>query len=1099
MLGRLRAITGDAPATPLLVLFGLNFVDELDRLAFGVMAPEIGETFGIDDGDVVVISTLVAIAAVAAVLPVSYLADRFNRVRLVAFAAMSWMSLSVLTGLAGWAGVLALLIVARLGAGIGRAVNEPVHSSLLPDYYEAERLPRVFAFHRVANPVSSASAIGLGALGAVLGWQALFILLAIPTGLLILSTLRLHHPNRGTMIDAELAAEAEAQGAVPFAEARRQLFGIKALKRLYIGGFLLGFGVFPLAIFTIFFFENVFGYDAFGRGVVTAVSGVGLFAGLVVGERAVARHAITDTGKLALLTGLAFMLGGAGLLLMALSPFSVLALVLVFIANIGFSAYLPPYLTLIALIVPPKVRTQAFGYSLILVAAGGLLSAIIFGNLGDTQGYRMAIGIMSTIVILAGLVGSTASRFVAGDVESATRSLSAAREMQAAKAAGGGSLLVCRGVEVAYDQVQVLFGVDMDVRPGECVALLGTNGAGKSTLLKAISGTVDPIGGAIYFDGRDISHADGAQTTALGVIQVPGGKAVFPTLTVAEHLRAAGWLYRDDPAYLKAATDDVLQTFPRLRERIDQMAGNLSGGEQQMLALGMAFIAKPKLLMIDELSLGLAPTIVEQLLGIVRRIQESGTAIILVEQSINVALTVADRAYFLEKGEVRFEGATEELLERNDIVRSVFLEGGGAKAKVKAGAGPATSEVIRTAPTELERILELDAVTKRFGGITAVDDASFVLHRGEILGLIGPNGAGKTTIFDLISGFLTANHGQMTFEGQDITTMAPDRRAWLGLGRSFQDARLAGSLTVAENIAIGLERHLDVRDHLASMLNLPGVARQEEDVAWTVADLIELMHLGAFRDKFVRELSTGTRRIVDLAMCLGHDPSVLLLDEPSSGIAQAETEALGPLLQRIQVETGCALLVIEHDMPLITAVSDRMIALELGHPIAEGSPQEVISHPRVVESYLGGDPAAINRSGRPAPAPIEPEPTSTRKAAARRARPAPETGAAGAPASPRAPRRKKAAAEATSGTPATSKTAASSKTKATSKAKASAKAKATKAASARTATSNGRAAGGATSTEAPGQPASGNGSGDGSTNGGRPVRRKPLTAAGRGS
>ena len=241
----------------------------------------------------------------------------------------------------------------------------------------------------------------------------------------------------------------------------------------------------------------------------------------------------------------------------------------------------------------------------------------------------------------------------------------------------------------------MLFGVDMVVRQGECVALLGTNGAGKSTLLKAISGVVDPIGGAIFFDGRDITHTGRAShDRRAGVIQVPGGKAVFPTLTVAEHLRAAGWLYRDDPAYLEAATAEVLATFPRLQERIDQMAGNLSGGEQQMLALGMAFIAKPKLLMIDELSLGLAPTIVEQLLGIVRRIQESGTAIILVEQSINVALTVADRAYFLEKGEVRFEGPTAELLERDDIVRSVFLEGAGsvaaatgARRRRRGGAG----------------------------------------------------------------------------------------------------------------------------------------------------------------------------------------------------------------------------------------------------------------------------------------------------------------------------------------------------------------------------------------------------------------------------
>jgi len=309
---------------------------------------------------------------------------------------------------------------------------------------------------------------------------------------------------------------------------------------------------------------------------------------------------------------------------------------------------------------------------------------------------------------------------------------------------------------------------------------------------------------------------------------------------------------------------------------------------------------------------------------------------------------------------VRFEGLTEELLERNDIVRSVFLEGAGS---VQGGPKVAAA-ARRQGPAELVPILELDAVTKRFGGITAVNDATFVLNRGEILGLIGPNGAGKTTIFDLVSGFLSPSHGRIRLEDEDITDMSPDRRAWLGLGRSFQDARLAGSLTVAENIAIGLERHLDVRDHLASMLNLPGVARQEEDVAWTVADLIELMHLGAFRDKFVRELSTGSRRIVDLAMCMAHDPSVLLLDEPSSGIAQAETEALGPLLQRIQEETGCALLVIEHDMPLITGVSDRMIALELGHPIVEGTPQEVIAHPQVIESYLGGDPSAINRSGR---------------------------------------------------------------------------------------------------------------------------------------
>jgi ABC-type branched-subunit amino acid transport system ATPase component len=161
------------------------------------------------------------------------------------------------------------------------------------------------------------------------------------------------------------------------------------------------------------------------------------------------------------------------------------------------------------------------------------------------------------------------------------------------------------------------------------------------------------------------------------------------------------------------------------------------------------------------------------------------------------------------------------------------------------------------------------------------------------------------------------------------------------------------------------------------------VTQQEEDVAFTVDDLIGLMGLSAFRDKFVAELSTGSRRIVDLAMAIAHDPSVLILDEPSSGIAQRETEALGPLLRRIQAEAGCAMLIIEHDMPLITGVSDEIIALELGAIVCKGPPSEVIADPRVISSYLGGDLDVIQRSGQSsAAAAAGPE----RPALARRAR-----------------------------------------------------------------------------------------------------------------
>jgi ABC-type branched-subunit amino acid transport system ATPase component len=534
----------------------------------------------------------------------------------------------------------------------------------------------------------------------------------------------------------------------------------------------------------------------------------------------------------------------------------------------------------------------------------------------------------------------------------------------------GQPLLSCRGVEVAYDKVQVLFGVDLDVEEGEIVALLGTNGAGKSTLLKAVSGLVTPIGGSVTFEGRDITGINPVEAAKMGIVQVPGGKAVFPTLTVAEHFKAGTWLFaKEDPKDVDARIQQVLDRFPRLRERWDQMAGNLSGGEQQQLAVGMAFVARPKLLIIDELSLGLAPTIVEQLLEMVRDIHATGCTIVLVEQSVNVAMSIATKAYFLEKGEVRFSGAPGDLLERGDILRAVFLSG-TAESTVPASATSAR-------PTDPKAILELQSITKRFGGITAVDDVSFTLHEGETLGLIGANGAGKTTIFDCISGILPLEGGHIFLQGREVTSLGGDKRAAMGLGRSFQDARIFPSLTVAENIAIGLERHIECRDHLSALLGLPAIQESEEDVAYTVEDLIELMNLRAFRDKFVSELSTGSRRIVDLAMSIAHDPSVLLLDEPSSGVAQKETEALGPLLKRIQRETGCALLVIEHDMPLITSVSDRLICLELGAVLSEGTPDEVVNDPRVVSSYLGGDVDVINRSGaRQVDAP-EPEPSRT--------------------------------------------------------------------------------------------------------------------------
>ncbi|MEN3273293.1 MAG: hypothetical protein V7636_2054, partial [Actinomycetota bacterium] len=227
-----------------------------------------------------------------------------------------------------------------------------------------------------------------------------------------------------------------------------------------------------------------------------------------------------------------------------------------------------------------------------------------------------------------------------------------------------------------------------------------------------------------------------------------------------------------------------------------------------------------------------------------------------------------------------------------------------------------------------------------------------------------PNGAGKTTIFDLISGFVDPDEGSIVLLGDDVTELGPDQRALRGLQRSFQDAKLFPALTVEENILVALDRHLEARSPILAGLHVPNIRKAERTLLRRADRLVQLLNLGDFRGKFVRELSTGSRRLVDLACVLAADPKVLLLDEPSSGVAQRETEELGPLLLRVKYETGCSVLIIEHDMGLVSSVADELLALDLGHVVTRGTPQEVLEHPDVIESYLGTDQAAISRSGR---------------------------------------------------------------------------------------------------------------------------------------
>ena len=543
-------------------------------------------------------------------------------------------------------------------------------------------------------------------------------------------------------------------------------------------------------------------------------------------------------------------------------------------------------------------------------------------------------------------------------------------------------LLRAQDVDVSYGQLQVLFGVDLDVHDGEIVALLGTNGAGKSTLLKAVCG-LSSSSGDITLDGRRIGGRSPEQIVRDGVALMPGGKAVFPTLSVADHLRLSCWTFRKDSARIDEDLAEVHRLFPILEERRSQLAGDLSGGEQQQLALAMTLLLRPRVLLIDELSLGLSPLVVAALCDVVRTLNQGGMTIVVVEQSVNVALTLAERAVFMEKGTVRFEGPTRELLERPDLLRSVFIEGAGAAGGEDGPADEADEVLANVDLTALDAPAPLGAdepaagratvlrcrdVTKRFGGVQALSHVDLTVHAGEIVGLIGQNGAGKTTLMDCVSGFhrIDADDrdgGSIVFRGVDVTAWTPSERARSGMGRTFQEARLFPSLTVTETLAVACERGVGSRSMVADATRMPASYLAEDDTMVRVHELTRMLGLERYAHTPTSVLSTGTRRIVELGCLLAEDPVLMLLDEPSAGVAQRETEALGPLLRRIRDHTGAALLVIEHDMPLLSGLCDRLVAMELGSVLVEGPPAEVLEHPAVVASYLGTDAAAINRSG----------------------------------------------------------------------------------------------------------------------------------------
>lgn len=670
------------------VLFGLGLVDNLDQAAFGVLAPDIQESLGISDGAVGIVGALAGFTLFVGAIPLGALGDRSRRTAIAGISTMFWAVAAIFTGMAN---SLWQMVAVRSVSGIGKANEGPIQSAILTDAYQPEARGRIFGIHRLASPVGTmvgpvlAATIATAA-GGDEGWRWAFIVLSVPAFVLGLAVLGVPEPKRGRY-DRQalglLAPEDHPDGNDPPISVSAAFARLKKVRTFYF--IMSALGAFGFAVTTVPIYLNLIATDELGlttsqRGVIGSIGAAGAVIGAVVGGRYSDRLFRRGPEFTMYLVGGALAVLGLGLGAQAYAPNAATFTAIGFVSQGLLMAGLVPSSPIVAAITPYRLRSMGFALvGLYLSLVGGLGGAVVVAVIAESYGSRVAVAVVAPVAsLIAGGLMAYAARFVRGDIAAAAADI-LEEQNERIRVNEGGELpiLQVRHLDFSYGAVQVLFDVSIDVREGEVLALLGTNGAGKSTLLRAISGLSLGDRGSIRLSGRTLTFADPGTRVRAGIVQVPGGRAIYPSLTVAENLLAGGYTLLADRERLEARIDDVLELFPILAARIDQRAGTLSGGEQQMLGIATALLLEPRVLLIDELSLGLAPLVVQELLAVIERLKASGMTIVIVEQSINVALALADRAVFMEKGQVRFEGPAKDLLERDDLVRAVFLGGEG--------------------------------------------------------------------------------------------------------------------------------------------------------------------------------------------------------------------------------------------------------------------------------------------------------------------------------------------------------------------------------------------------------------------------------------
>lgn len=682
---------------PLIALGLLAFVDGFQGLVLGVLGPEVARALGVGPAVLASLALLKSfMLAVFTIVFADIVGKRPVRATIAKVTAIGWSIATLFTGLVRTPAELGV-VNAVDGATSGSVAA--VHTPLIIDTYPPAVRVRMNALRTaflqasaLAAPLMVTLLVGV----AHLTWRGTLIVLGSLSLVVSLFAMRLRDPGYGrwdTDRVRELVHEADPDTPVTedpplgFFEASRRLWLIPTMRKILVASIVGSMGAVPVQVYFAFFLADRWNLGPAGRGLFStltsavAVAAIPLLA--PIGDRLFAR----DPSEVLRFTVRANLVAVCFGVAAILSPFFGVMIAAFGLAHAIPNAISPAISVTVMNIIPGRMRSHLIALLQIsTLAIGGSAGTLLLSGLDRRIGLTGALLAMNVPAALSLLLIRSAGKDIGADLDATVEHIIETEEIATMRAQGHSPpLLACRNINFSYGQLQVLFDVAFTVDDGEMVALLGTNGAGKSTLLGVISGLNLPSSGTVRLNGADITFVDPERRVGLGVAQVIGGRSVFGPLTVAENLRVFGFSHGKTPGAVRKGIDDAFAAFPRLEERRNQLAATLSGGEQQMLGLSQALILKPRLLCIDELSLGLAPKVVGELLGMVRRINAAGTAVVLVEQSATIALSLVDHAYFMERGQIRFDGRAADLLRRDDLLRSVFLKGTAAALRSKDG------------------------------------------------------------------------------------------------------------------------------------------------------------------------------------------------------------------------------------------------------------------------------------------------------------------------------------------------------------------------------------------------------------------------------